>query len=55
MSNANYNLNIMCTCMCVYMGGRNKNWKRFCTPVTWYTKCLLGVYLNVYKQRLAIA
>ena len=24
MSNVNYNLNIMCTCMCVYMGGMNQ-------------------------------
>ena len=55
MSNANYNLNIMCTCMCVYMGGINKNWERFCIPVKWYTKCLLGVHFNVYKQTLAIA
>ena len=55
MSNVNYNLNIMFTCMCVYMGGINKNWERFCIPVKWHTKCLLGVYFNVYKQPLAVA
>ena len=56
MANANYNLNIMCMCMCiVYMGGINKNWERFCIPVKWYTKCLLGKYFDVYKQLLTIA